>query len=170
MSAVLCAGSVFDCEALEQNGCLYGWLDSLLDCGDDKVHQLGCKTVEYLLLNNEAIKFLLEWVIDRSYTGSRLVQDGAFTALAKVFIKKDYPCQTIPVFNLVLYKTSDPVIQIREKAADIRQTLFSLFWPVSIIRLFHSNLFPKPTRFVSGISQSSPGTHPAYVFRGVSKF
>eukprot|EP00118_Oscarella_pearsei_P024133 m.300196 g.300196 ORF g.300196 m.300196 type:complete len:796 (+) comp40791_c1_seq23:3640-6027(+) len=131
MSAVLCAGSVFDCEALEQNGCLYGWLDSLLDCGDDKVHQLGCKTVEYLLLNNEAIKFLLEWVIDRSYTGSRLVQDGAFTALAKVFIKKDYPCQTIPVFNLVLYKTSDPVIQIREKASQLLQILDKRFFHYS---------------------------------------
>lgn len=39
-------------------------------------------------MNNEDIPYLLAWVIDRCYTGSRLVQDCAFVALAKVFSKR----------------------------------------------------------------------------------
>ena len=37
MSAVVCAGAVFEKSALEQQGYMYGWLDSLMDCPDDKV-------------------------------------------------------------------------------------------------------------------------------------
>ena len=57
----------------------------LIDC---QVHRLGRKTVELLLMNNEDVPNLLLWVIDRCYTGSRLVQECSFTALAKVFSKR----------------------------------------------------------------------------------
>ena len=50
MSAVLCAGPVFDVEALEQNGCLYGWIDSLLDCGDEKVDKSPRKNIVDIIL------------------------------------------------------------------------------------------------------------------------
>ncbi|XP_062513570.1 protein furry homolog-like isoform X2 [Corticium candelabrum] len=128
MSAVLCTGSVFEKSALEQQGYLYGWLDSLMDCPDEKVHKLGRKSVELLLMNNEDIPYLLAWVIDRCYTGSRLVQDCAFVALAKVFSKREYACDKVAVLHVVLYKTSDSNSQTRDLATQLLQTLDRRFF------------------------------------------
>jgi hypothetical protein len=128
MSAVVCAGVVFEKSALEQQGYIYGWLDSLMDCLDEKVHRLGRKTVELLLMNNEDIPYLLYWVIDRCYTGSRLIQECSFTALAKVFSKSDYPCDKVAILNVVLYKTAETSSQIHDQATQLLQTLDRRFF------------------------------------------
>ncbi|CAM9154197.1 unnamed protein product [Lampetra planeri] len=49
MSAVLCCGPVFDNVGLSPDGYLYKWLDNILACQDQRVHQLGCEVVILLL-------------------------------------------------------------------------------------------------------------------------
>ena len=89
MCALVCCGEVFDQKALEvSNGYLYKLLDTMLGSDNAKVHSLGQESVELLLENNEKIPALLNWVIDRCYTGSKGVSSGCFLALANVFYNR----------------------------------------------------------------------------------
>ena len=89
MCALLCCGQVFDQKALTvSNGYLYKLLDTMLLSSNVKVNKLGQETVELLLENNESIRALLNFVVDRCYTGKRGVSDGCFLALANVFSKR----------------------------------------------------------------------------------
>ena len=89
MCALVCCGEVFDSKALEvSNGYLYKLLDTMLNSENAKVYNLGQETVELLLENNEKIPSLLNWVIDRCYTGSKGASNGCFLALANVFSKR----------------------------------------------------------------------------------
>lgn len=40
-----------------------------------------------------------------------------------VSFRNDYPCEMIPMLNVVLFKTADPCIDIREKASQLLQIL-----------------------------------------------
>ena len=53
-----------------------------------QIHQLGHDTLVHLLENNTNIPSLLHWVIDKCYTGARLVVSGCFKALVSVFTKR----------------------------------------------------------------------------------
>ena len=93
MCALVCCGEVFDQKALEvSNGYLYKLLDTMLGSDNAKVHSLGQECVELLLENNEKIPALLNWVIDRCYTGSKGVSNGCFLALANVFCNRFVSC------------------------------------------------------------------------------
>ncbi|XP_078684764.1 protein furry homolog-like isoform X1 [Branchiostoma floridae x Branchiostoma belcheri] len=128
MSAVLCSGPVFDSTALSQDGYLYNWLDSILDCQDDRVHQLGRETVVLLLTLNPEVPTVLNWAVDRCYTGSRLVAAGCFHALAAVLCERDYPCDMVAVLNVTLFKTGDPCNDIRDMALQLLQVLDNRFF------------------------------------------
>jgi hypothetical protein len=56
------------------------WSDSLL-----QIYQLARETVVLLLECNPDIGPLLDWVVDRCYTGTPEVADGCFLALATIF-------------------------------------------------------------------------------------
>lgn len=89
MCALLCCGQVFDQKALTvSNGYLYKLLDTMLVSKNMKVNKLGQETVELLLENNESIPALLNFVVDRCYTGQRGISNGCFLALANVFSKQ----------------------------------------------------------------------------------
>jgi len=53
-----------------------------------QIHQLGHDTLVHLLENNANIPSLLNWVIDKCYTGARLVVSGCFKALVSVFTRR----------------------------------------------------------------------------------
>lgn len=53
-----------------------------------QIHQLGHSTLVHLLENNSNIPSLLNWVVDKCYTGARLVVSGCFKALVSVFTKR----------------------------------------------------------------------------------
>lgn len=53
-----------------------------------QIHQLGHDTLVHLLENNANIPSLLHWVIDKCYTGARLVVSGCFKALVSVFTRR----------------------------------------------------------------------------------
>lgn len=46
---------------------------------------MGQETVIILLESNPDISPLLDWVVDKCYTGSAVVADGCFLALATIF-------------------------------------------------------------------------------------
>jgi len=50
-----------------------------------QIYELAKETVVLLLDFNPDTQGLLEWVIDRCYTGANEVADGCFNALAAVF-------------------------------------------------------------------------------------
>ncbi|XP_032401098.1 protein furry homolog isoform X4 [Xiphophorus hellerii] len=124
MSAVLCCGPVFDNVGLSQDGYLYKWLDNILACQDQRVHQLGCEVVILLLELNADQVNLFNWAVDRCYTGSHQLASGCFKAIAAVFSSsKNYPCDIVTLLNLVLFKTSSTNRELYEISMQLMQIL-----------------------------------------------
>ncbi|KAM6933331.1 protein furry homolog [Xenentodon cancila] len=124
MSAVLCCGPVFDNVGLSPDGYLYKWLDNILACQDQRVHQLGCEVVVLLLELNADQVNLFNWAVDRCYTGSYQLASGCFKAIAAVCgSSKNYPCDIITLLNLVLFKASDSNREIYEISMQLMQIL-----------------------------------------------
>ncbi|XP_077396722.1 protein furry homolog isoform X3 [Festucalex cinctus] len=128
MSAVLCCGPAFDNVGLSPDGYLYKWLDNILACQDQRVHQLGCEVVILLLeLNAEQVN-LFNWAVDRCYTGSYQLASGCFKAIATVCGSRyketiNYPCDAVTLLNLVLFKASDASREIYEISMQLMQIL-----------------------------------------------
>lgn len=129
MCGLLQCGPAFDPNGLSTGGYLYNWLQTVLNSPKERIHQLGHDTLVSLLENNASIPSLLYWVIDKCYMGARLVVSGCFKALVSVFTKSEYPCEMIPILNVVLFKTADSSLDIREKAAQLLQLLERRFFP-----------------------------------------
>ncbi|RVE65015.1 hypothetical protein OJAV_G00132060 [Oryzias javanicus] len=126
MSAVLCCGPVFDNVGLSPDGYLYKWLDNILACQDQRVHQLGCEVVILLLKLNPDQVNLFNWAVDRCYTGSFQLTSGCFKAIATVCSSsKNYPCDIVTLLNLVLFKASDTNREIYEISMQLMQILES---------------------------------------------
>ncbi|KAM8854468.1 protein furry homolog isoform 2-T2 [Synchiropus picturatus] len=123
MSAVLCCGPVFDNVGLSPDGYLYKWLDNILACQDQRVHQLGCEVVILLLELNADQVNLFNWAVDRCYTGSSQLASGCFKAIATVCANRNYPCDIVTLLNLVLFKASDTNRDIYEISMQLMQIL-----------------------------------------------
>ncbi|XP_077422148.1 protein furry homolog isoform X2 [Vanacampus margaritifer] len=121
MSAVLCCGPAFDNVGLSPDGYLYKWLDNILACQDQRVHQLGCEVVILLLeLNAEQVN-LFNWAVDRCYTGSYQLASGCFKAIAAVCGSRNYPSDVVTLLNLVLFKAPDASREIYEISMQLMQ-------------------------------------------------
>ncbi|XP_056296517.1 protein furry homolog isoform X3 [Pseudoliparis swirei] len=124
MSAVLCCGPVFDNVGLSPDGYLYKWLDNILACQDQRVHQLGCEVVILLLELNVDQVNLFNWAVDRCYTGSYQLASGCFKAIATVCSSsRTYPSDIVTLLNLVLFKASDTNREIYEISMQLMQIL-----------------------------------------------
>uniref|UniRef100_A0A8C9YUM6 FRY microtubule binding protein n=1 Tax=Sander lucioperca TaxID=283035 RepID=A0A8C9YUM6_SANLU len=124
MSAVLCCGPVFDNVGLSPDGYLYKWLDNILACQDQRVHQLGCEVVILLLELNADQVNLFNWAVDRCYTGSYQLASGCFKAIATVCgSSRNYPSDIVTLLNLVLFKASDTRREIYEISMQLMQIL-----------------------------------------------
>uniref|UniRef100_A0A8C6KQI2 FRY microtubule binding protein n=1 Tax=Nothobranchius furzeri TaxID=105023 RepID=A0A8C6KQI2_NOTFU len=124
MSAVLCCGPVFDNVGLSQDGYLYKWLDNILVCQDQRVHQLGCEVVILLLELNADQVNLFNWAVDRCYTGSHQLAAGCFKAIATVLgSSKNYPCDIVTLLNLVLFEASSASREIYEISMQLMQII-----------------------------------------------
>ncbi|XP_064619246.1 protein furry-like isoform X4 [Lineus longissimus] len=128
MGAVLCCGAAFDPSGLTEENYVYSWLDTLLESHDEKVYALAQETIVLLLEYNPDAQALLDWVIDRCYTGSNEVADGCFLALARVFTNREYPCDHVAMLNVTLLNTGNPRIHIRETALQLLQLLDRRFF------------------------------------------
>uniref|UniRef100_A0A665VNY5 Furry homolog a (Drosophila) n=1 Tax=Echeneis naucrates TaxID=173247 RepID=A0A665VNY5_ECHNA len=123
MSAVLCCGPVFDNVGLSPDGYLYKWLDNILACQDQRVHQLGCEVVILLLELNADQVNLFNWAVDRCYTGSYQLTSGCFKAIATVCGTRNNQSDIVTLLNLVLFKASDTNREIYEISMQLMQIL-----------------------------------------------
>ncbi|XP_024946755.1 protein furry isoform X2 [Cephus cinctus] len=138
MSGLLCCGPCFNPQSLSEEGAiLYQWLDLLLASKDEKIYALGRETVVLLLECNPDIGALLDWVVDRCYTGAPQVADGCFLALATIFSAREYPCDHYTsVINVTLMSTGCPRALVHDAALQLLQLLDQRFF---------GNVGPLPT-------------------------
>ncbi|KAL3879804.1 hypothetical protein ACJMK2_032086 [Sinanodonta woodiana] len=128
MSAVVTCGPVFDSNGLNDDGYIYNWLDRLLSSHDDRIYQLAKETVVLLLDFNSETAGLLDWAIDKCYTGSTEVADGCFSALAAVFQAREYPCDHVAMLNLAMLNVGSPQIVTHEAALQLLHLLDTRFF------------------------------------------
>ena len=67
----------------------------LLESKESKVYDLAQESIVLVLEFNPDTSMLLDWVVDRCFTGDAQVADGCFLALATIFSAR---------YNLFLYK------------------------------------------------------------------
>ncbi|CAG9770963.1 unnamed protein product [Ceutorhynchus assimilis] len=127
MSSILCCGPCFD--SLTEESPYYLWLDGLLNSSDEKVYNLAQETVILLLESNPDISQLLDWIVDKCYTGSSKVADGCFLALATIFSAREYPCDHYTaIINVTLMNTGCPRQNVRDTALQLLQLLDKRFF------------------------------------------
>lgn len=101
------------------------------------MYGLAQKTVVLLLEFNPDISPLLDWVVDRCYTGSPQVSDGCFLALCTIFSAKDYPCDHYTaIINVTLMSTGCPRTNIHDVALQLLQVKKKTFLIVFKLYLF----------------------------------
>ncbi|XP_043493885.1 protein furry isoform X2 [Polistes fuscatus] len=130
MSGLLCCGPCFNPQSLSEEGAiLYQWLDLLLASKDEKIYALARETVVLLLEGNPDIGALLDWVVDRCYTGAPHVADGCFLALATIFSAREYPCDHYTsIINVTLMNTGCPRAPVHDEALQLLQLLDQRFF------------------------------------------
>ena len=64
---------------------LFCFLDMLLESKESKVYDLAQESIVLVLEFNPDTSMLLDWVVDRCFTGDAQVADGCFLALATIF-------------------------------------------------------------------------------------
>ncbi|CAB3359556.1 Hypothetical predicted protein [Cloeon dipterum] len=129
MSALLSCGPCFTNQGLCYEGIFYPWLDTMLDSSDEKVSELARDTAVLLLECNPDVGSLLDWAIDRCYTGSQAEADGCFLSLAAIFSAREYPCDSyVAVINVTLMATGCPRPEVHEAALQLLQVLDKRFF------------------------------------------
>ncbi|KAH1002588.1 hypothetical protein HUJ04_008665 [Dendroctonus ponderosae] len=127
MSSLLCCGPCFD--SLTEESPYYLWLDALLNSSDEKVYNLAQETVILLLESNPDVPQLLDWIVDKCYTGSSKVADCCFLALATIFSAREYPCDHYTaIINVTLMNTGSPRQNVRDTALQLLQLLDKRFF------------------------------------------
>ncbi len=72
---------------------------------------------------------LLDWVVDRCFTGKSKVADGCFLSLATIFSAREYPCDHYTaIINVTLMNTGCPRTKIHETALQLLQILDHRFF------------------------------------------
>ncbi|XP_066250595.1 protein furry isoform X1 [Euwallacea similis] len=127
MSSLLCCGPCFD--SLTEESPYYLWLDVLLNSPDEKVYNLAQETVVLLLESNPDVPQLLDWIVDKCFTGSPKVADCCFLALATIFSAREYPCDHYTaIINVTLMNTGCPRQSVRDTALQLLQLLDKRFF------------------------------------------
>ena len=129
MLAVLCSGPYFDHSMFSDNGDVYKLLDLLLASEDINIYEEGQKAVVLLLEVNSDLSPLLDWVVDRCYTGNNRQADGCFVALASIFGTREYNCDHYAaIINVTLMNCGCPRLLIHETALQLLQILDNRFF------------------------------------------
>ncbi|XP_060809627.1 protein furry isoform X2 [Amyelois transitella] len=129
MSALVCCGPCFAPSALAEDGSLYPWLSEMLSSTNDKIYELARETIVLLLDCNPDIGPLLDWTVDKCFTGPPRVADGCFMALATIFSAREYPCDHYTaIINVTLMCTGCPRAPVHESALQLLQLLDKRFF------------------------------------------
>ncbi|XP_078495055.1 protein furry homolog-like [Ciona intestinalis] len=107
--SVLCCAPVFDRGGLDidKGAYIFHWLEALLDCVNPGVHGIGREAVVMLLHHNSDIPSLIEWLVGKCFTGSKLVAQGCFLGVAAGFNFTAYPYNNVVMMNLSLFFLAD---------------------------------------------------------------
>jgi hypothetical protein len=93
----------------------------MLLASHDEMYQLAQEAAVLLLECYPDIGPLLDWVVDRFYTGTPEVADGCFLALATIFSAGEYPCDHYTaVINVTLMNTGCPRTLVHETALQLQ--------------------------------------------------
>lgn len=129
MSSVLCCGACMDPPGLNEESVMYQWLDSLLSSKDERLYRLAQETLVLLLDFNQDAGMLLDWLVDRCYTGQVQLADGCFKALATVFSVREYPCDHyMSIINVTLLSAGCPRADIAQVALQLLHVLDHRFF------------------------------------------
>lgn len=129
MSTLVCCGPCFAPPALAEDGSLYPWLSEMLSSTNDKIYELARETIVLLLDCNPDIGPLLDWTVDKCFTGPPRVADGCFMALATIFSAREYPCDHYTaIINVTLMCTGCPRAPVHESALQLLQLLDKRFF------------------------------------------
>lgn len=129
MSSVLCCGPCMDPPGLNEESVIYHWLDSLLGSRDVGLCHLAQEAVVLLLDFNQDAGMLLDWLVDRCYTGEPQLADGCFMALATVFSVREYPCDHyMSIICVTLLNAGCPRAPIQEMALQLLHILDHRFF------------------------------------------
>ena len=83
---------------------------------------------------NPDIGPLLDWVVDKCYTGTPKVADSCFSALATIFSIREYPCDHYTaIINVALMNTGCPRSEIQDTAFQLLQILDKRFFGSSTV-------------------------------------
>ncbi|ESO09038.1 hypothetical protein HELRODRAFT_109994 [Helobdella robusta] len=134
-ASTLCCGPVYDPSNLNEGGDIYVWLSKLLSVHDEKIYKLVQETIVLLLEFNSEAQTLLEWVLDRCYTGSSEVADGCFNALALVFNARSYPCEQMSMLNVTLMCCGSSRPNIHNTAIQLLRLLYKRFFMDDVVIL-----------------------------------
>ena len=121
----------------------------LLESKESKVYDLAQESIVLVLEFNPDTSMLLDWVVDRCFTGDAQVADGCFLALATIFsarynrfffkyiffrimfflIFREYPCDHYTaIINVTLMNTGCPRTVMHETALQLLQILDHRFF------------------------------------------
>nr|XP_040568440.1 LOW QUALITY PROTEIN: protein furry-like [Lepeophtheirus salmonis] len=129
MISVLCCGPCFDESLFIEDGSIYTFLDLLLQSNESKIYKLAQETIVLLLEFNPNISTLLEWFVERCFTGEQRVADSCFLALATIFATREYPCDHYTaIINVTLMNTGSARTIIYETALQLLQILDHRFF------------------------------------------
>ncbi|OQR78358.1 protein furry-like [Tropilaelaps mercedesae] len=129
MCTVLGCGAMFEPPGVHEESVIYNWLDGLLSAKDEKLNQIGLETVVLLLENNQDTVNVLDWLVDRCYTGEPKLADACFKALVTVFSSRDYPCDHyMSIINVALLNAGSPRAHNQEIALQLLHVLDNRFF------------------------------------------
>ena len=123
----------------------------LLESKESKVYDLAQESIVLVLEFNPDTSMLLDWVVDRCFTGDAQVADGCFLALATIFsarynlyffliyfffrimclflFSREYPCDHYTaIINVTLMNTGCPRTVMHETALQLLQILDHRFF------------------------------------------
>ena len=123
----------------------------LLESKESKVYDLAQESIVLVLEFNPDDSMILDWVVDRCFTGDAQVADGCFLALATIFsarynliyflinifqnnvlfflIFREYPCDHYTaIINVTLMNTGCPRTVMHETALQLLQILDHRFF------------------------------------------
>ncbi|XP_022655915.1 protein furry-like isoform X2 [Varroa destructor] len=129
MCTVLGCGPMFEPPGVHEESVIYHWLDGLLFSKDEKLNQIGLETVVLLLENNQDTVNVLDWLVDRCYTGETKLADACFKALVTVFSSREYPCDHyISIINVALLNAGSSRAHNQEIALQLLHVLDNRFF------------------------------------------
>ena len=104
---------------------MLSWIDQIFGTINDKMHLIGRRALESLIVHNRDYPYLLEHSIERCYEAERpRALESYFEVVTKVLMEnEDYPLAFWRILGAVLFTLGNEKAHIRTKSARLIRTL-----------------------------------------------